>query len=199
MSNQDSTALPSRQTDSPTGEIPPDNVIWDAEFNDSVTTYWLINGLLLCLITVIGIPLIPIWFLVGKALARKYLATHKCTLTDRSLKFSKGIFTKIEKTVPLDRITDLGLVQGPIMRYFDIEALSVETAGQSGVGSLVQLAGIKHGRKFRDAVLLQRDKVVDSSSRQATPDVENAHRESDALLHLLTEIRDTLQRIERKS
>lgn len=143
-----------------------ERIIWDAEFNEAVTTYWLLNGIILCVVTVVGILVLPIWFFAGKWITRKYLASHKCTLTDRSLKVSKGILTKIEKTVPLDRITDVGIVQGPIMRYFDIEALSVETAGQSSAGSLVQLAGIKDGRKFRDAVLAQRDRVVGSMAEE---------------------------------
>ena len=173
-----------------------EHVIWDAEFNDAVTTYWLLNGIILCIVTVVGILFLPIWFFMGKWITRKYLASHKCTLTDRSLKVSKGILTKIEKTVPLDRITDVGIIQGPIMRYFDIEALSVETAGQSSAGSLVQLAGIKDGRKFRDAVLAQRDRVVGTMDDQPAPKIQ-ASIEDDAAIQLLTEIRDTLGRMER--
>lgn len=173
-----------------------ERVIWDAEFNDAVTTYWLLNGILICIVTVIGILFLPIWFFVGKWMTRKYLASHKCTLTDRSLKVSKGIFTKIEKTVPLDKITDVGIVQGPIMRYFNIEALSVETAGQSSVGSLIQLSGIKDGRQFRDAILKQRDQVAVFSEDQqkSGPGLGGDSK----TIELLTEIRDSLARMERK-
>jgi putative membrane protein len=177
-----------------------DIIIKDAEFNDAVTTYWLLNGILLCIVTVIGIPFLPIWILGGKFFTRKYLASHRCTLTDRSLKVSKGIFTKIEKTVPLDRITDMGIVQGPIMRYFNIEALSVETAGNSSGMSLVQLTGIKDGRDFRDIVLAQRDKValVGEAISQTVASTPNAIAGSgDAqAVQLLTEIRDSMRNIE---
>ena len=176
-----------------------DGIIWDAEFNDAVTTYWLLNGILICIVTVIGIGVLPFWFIGGKWLTRKYLASHNCTLTNRSLKVSKGILTKVEKTVPLDRITDLGIVQGPIMRYFDIEALSVETAGQASVGSLIRLAGIKDGRNFRDAVLAQRDKVVGSFEDQPGPTTDAGETfDPNTTTQLLTEIRDTLQRIEKR-
>ena len=173
-----------------------ERIIWDAEFNDAVTTYWLINGALICVATIVGIPILPFWYLIGKFFTRKYLDSHKCTLTDRSLKVAKGLFIKVEKTVPLDRITDLGLVQGPIMRYFQIEALSVETAGQSSAGSLVQLAGIKDGRKFRDAVLTQRDLVVGSGDAAKTAAVASTGDGTESI-ELLTEIRDTLLRIEK--
>jgi len=177
-----------------------ETIIRDAEFNDSVTTYWLINGALVCIFTFVGIFLLPIWYFVGKWATRKYLASHKCTLTDRSLKVSKGIFTQIEKTVPLDRITDLGVVQGPIMRWLDIEALSVETAGQSGVGSLVRLTGIKDGRGFRDAVLQQRDKIVFEKGKGSTAAMDDSTTltgfENESTLKLLVEIRDGIQSLE---
>jgi putative membrane protein len=176
-----------------------DSVIWDAEFNDSVTTYWLLNGAIICVVTVIGIPFLIIWFLIGKWATRKYLASHKCTLTDKTLKVSKGILTRVEKTVPLDRITDLALIQGPIMRYFDIEALSVETAGQSTAGSMVSLAGIKDGRAFRDAVLKQRDIAVENQKRTSTAMTEQDDPFSGSeAISLLREIRDSLSRLEKK-
>jgi len=179
-----------------------DTIIKDAEFNDSVTTYWLVNGCLICIFTGIGILFLPIWYFLGKWLTRKYLASHKCTLTDKSLKVSKGILTKIEKTVPLDRITDLGIVQGPLMRYFEIEALSVETAGNSSGMSLVQLQGIKDGRAFRDLVLAQRDKVALATggpvgASSASADTSSVASDGQAI-QLLTEIRDTMRSIENK-
>lgn len=174
-----------------------DTIIKDAEFNDAVTTYWLLNGILLCIVTVVGIPFLPFWILGGKFFTRKYLASHKCTLTDRSLKVSKGIFTKIEKTVPLDRITDMGIVQGPIMRYFGIEALSVETAGSSSGMSLVSLTGIKDGRDFRDIVLNQRDRIALASDKfeSASQPVGAAIGDAETI-QLLTEIRDSMRNIE---
>ena len=174
-----------------------ERTIWDADFNDSVTSYWLTSGTLIFVLTIVGIPLIPIWYLFGKWFTRKYLASHSCILTDRSLNVSKGVLTRIEKTVPLDRITDVGIVQGPLMRYFKIEALSVETAGQSSDGSLIRLAGIKEGRKFRDAVLNQRDAVVGSVEEDTKTSYKVSEFDGANTEKLLAEIRDTLLRMEK--
>jgi putative membrane protein len=176
-----------------------ERVLWEAEFNPDVTTYWLFNGALILTATIVGIVLLPVWFIIGWVVTGRYLKSHRCVLTNRSLKVARGVFVRVEKTIPLDRITDLGLVQGPIMRLFGIEALSVETAGQSAQGAVVQLAGIKDGRAFRDAVLKQRDLVVGSDEdRQvpATSAVPAAMPETNAAL--LADIRDTLRRIEHK-
>ncbi|MCH2182329.1 MAG: PH domain-containing protein [Mariniblastus sp.] len=176
-----------------------ERVIWDAEFNPSVTTYWLLGGALTCVVTVVGIVFLPFWIVLGKWLTGLYLDSHRCTLTSRNLKVSKGVLTKIEKTVPLDRITDLGIIQGPIMRWLNIESLSVETAGQSSASSLISLAGIKDGRNFRDAVLKQRDLVVGSKEEGESPAVISAGDAAAASREpLLEEIRDVLIRIEER-
>lgn len=175
-----------------------EKVLWEAEFNPKVTLYWLLSGAIVLTLIVVTIPLVPVWLLLGGMVTKRYLDSHKCTLTNRNLKFAKGIFVRQEKTVPLDRITDLGLTQGPIMRALDIEALSVETAGQSSQGSLIQLAGIKQGRAFRDAVLKQRDLVVGSKEDQAaTAALPAVGTDPGPQIALLEQIRDALQRIEK--
>jgi len=176
-----------------------ERVIWEAEFNKRVTVYWLLSGAVILTATIVGIVLVPIWFLVGGFVTRRYLRTYRCTLTNRSLQVARGWLVKSEKTVPLDRITDVGLVQGPIMRMFDIEALTVETAGQSTQGALVHLAGIKDGRKFRDAILKQRDLVVGSEEDRRTGPVIAAPADQEmTATALLADICDTLRRIEDK-
>lgn len=171
-----------------------------AEFDPAVTTYWLMNGFILLLVTVIGIPLIPVWIIFGKLITLRYLNSHHCELTSRSLKFRKGIWFRQEKTVPLDKITDLGFVQGPLMRAFGVEALSVETAGQSGPGALVQLQGVKDARVFRDQVLEQRDRVTEFRSEQESSSTSlPAPGDDAAQIALLTEIRDILLRQEERA
>lgn len=172
--------------------IREETVLREAEFNPRVRSYWLLYGALILTLTLFGIVLLPIWFWVGHAITARYLRRLRCTLTDRSLKMHKGWLVRVEKTVPLDKITDLGLVQGPIMRYYELEALSVETAGQSTPtpGALVNLTGIVGAREFRDAVLEQRDVVVAAlGSGEAPQDPESS-------LSVLKEIRDSLRRIE---
>ena len=178
-----------------------ERVLLEAKFNDAVTTYWLVGGMIGCIVSVVGVLFLPVWYFVGKWITRKYLASHRCTLTNRSLKVAKGILTKVEKTAPLDRITDLGIIQGPLMRFFEIEALTIETAGQSKEGALVRLTGIQDGRTFRDAVLKQRDIVVGSDEdRQSRTAAEASGLSSDpTAIQLLTEIRDSLKRIERQN
>lgn len=135
-----------------------------------------------------------------------YFEKLSCVLTARKLKIGKGLLFRTEKAIPLDKITDMQMNQGPLMRYLDLESMSVETAGNAGSagGALVSMVGIRDSREFREAVLTQRDRVVGSQDASDRP-VPAAPAPSSAdlsgaspseSLAVLTEIRDTLSRIE---
>jgi putative membrane protein len=172
-------------------------VLREARFNPKVKSYWLLNGSLVFFFTIVGIPLLPIWWIIGQWVTARYLERMTCTLTERSLKVSLGILVRREMTVPLDKITDVGLVEGPIMRRLDLQALRIETAGQSTAGAAIQLVGIENGREFRDEVLRQRDIVADSG-KVAGPDAPASTdgEMASEMVPLLVEIRDSLRRIE---
>ena len=171
------------------------NVVKKAAFSPKVCTYWLLSGAIIFAITVVGIPLLFLWFPIGHALTKRYLDRMECTLTRNALKVKKGIFVRVEKTIPLEKITDMGMVQGPILRHFDLHTLTIETAGQSGQGSLVSLTGIVDAPSFREAVLTQRDLLAASASH---PTPESGRQDPVDSISLLSEIRDSLLRIEGK-
>jgi len=172
-----------------------ENTILKAEFNPKVCFYWLFSGAMILTATLVGIPLLLLWFPIGFFFTKRYLDRMECVLTDKALKVRKGIFVRVEKTIPLEKITDMGMVQGPIMRSLNLHTLTVETAGQSGVGSLVSLTGIIKAPEFREAVLNQREFQAGhkpSGSPSQSPDDNQVVTGNT----LLTEIRDSLIRIE---
>lgn len=170
-----------------------DPIIRTATFNPRVCNYWLWSPVLVFCLTVVLIPLILIWVPLALIFVRHYLARISCVLTSRNLLVKKGLLVRVEKTIPLEKITDLGLVQGPIMRYFGVHQLTVETAGQSGQGALASLTGIEDVEAFREAVLEQRDKRQEVTEEA---DSTNAPSVAKADAAVLTEIHNTLLRIE---
>lgn len=174
--------------------MPTAPCIRKAEFNPKVSVYWLLSSAMIFVVSIIGIPLLLLWIPLGLLITRRYLASMECLLTENALKVKKGILIRIEKTIPLEKITDMGMVQGPLMRSMGLHRLTVETAGQSGTGALVSLTGIVGAEEFRESVLAQRDalKAPPSSSPAQGGDSKQA-ADSDALLR---EIRDSLLRIE---
>ena len=169
-------------------------ILQEASFNPDVRKYWLMSGVWILCVTVIGIPLILFWYLLGMWITGRYLDRMACVLTEQSLIVKKGMLVRVEKTIPLDKITDLGLLQGPLMRYFKVHALSVETAGSTSQGALVKLYGVQDVEAFRDRVLEQRDRLKASgdkpSARVSVP--------QDETVTLLREIRDTLNTLAQK-
>ncbi len=170
-----------------------ETIIREASFDPKVKTYWLLSGALVFVITIVGIPLLLLWFPLGLMFTGRYLDRMSCTLTSKSLKVKKGVLVRVEKTIPLEKITDMALVQGPIMRAMDIDRLTVETAGQSGAGALVSLTGIVQAAAFREAVLAQRDAMADSGP---APDSLGAVS-AEAAASEMAELRDSVLRIER--
>ena len=178
-------------------EKPGDGIILKAEFDrDAIIKYSWVGLIPLC-VFIVTIPLVLLiaigyWFFLDRM-----VANWSAELTHRSLIVRKGIFNKIEKTIPLEKITDLSSVQGPIMRMFDLKRLGVETAGQSGAAgaSLVSLMGIVNTDDFRKRVLAQRDLLAAGGSTAApsptTGAIQAIGEEGE-----LADIAATLRRIE---
>ena len=171
-----------------------DKLISEAEFNPKVKTYWLLVWAIFMFVTVAGIPFLLLLLLLGGWLTQKHLSRMKCELTEKFLKVEKGVMIRVEKNIPLDQITDLGMVEGPVMRIFGLKEISVETAGQSAAGALVKLVGIINVEEFRDSVLRQRDLLIQQRNKiqtiQAKPEADDQA--------VLDDILATLKKIEAK-
>ena len=173
-------------------------VLLDAEFDSKVKSYWTWKPVLAFTLGIVTIPIAILYAIVARFFIDRYIANMGCALTERTLDIKKGIWNKTESTIPLDKITDLQLFQGPVMRYFGLHGFKVETAGQSSPagGALVNIVGIVETKAFRKAVLEQRDRM--SGGATTAPDARAADLGSGdpQTAELLTEIRDSLQRIE---
>ncbi len=49
-----------------------------------------------------------------------------------SVNIRQGVVMHIEKVIPLEKITDIKLVQGPLMRLFGVYIVMIQTAGSRG-------------------------------------------------------------------
>ena len=181
-------------TDSSGIDVHNETIIETATFQKEVIVrYQVWSSVIVFGLTIVGIPLLIIVVPLILLIWPRVINTWKCVLTDRAVHVQKGLFVKIKKTIPLEKITDVGSVQGPIMRHFDLHSLSFETAGQSGgtAGALVTLLGIENSEAFRERVLDTRD----ASGKGMLPAREQHKTSTDD--QLLRDIRDSLIRIEK--
>lgn len=168
-------------------------ILRKAEFNPRIKRYLLIYGILFSIITIVGIVLLPIYLIIAPILINKYFDRLSAELTTRALRFEKGVLFHVERTIPLDKIQDLTFKEGPLLKYFGLSILKVETAGGSGQGQAdLTLIGIRDASDFRSQVLEQRDKVTDNKYSSSASETDQS------TVAILKEIRDSLQSIDQK-
>jgi putative membrane protein len=180
-----------------------ERILREATFSPRAVPYHVVPAVVLLVATIAGIPVAlvigPLLYVYRKLQYQRL----RVILTSRDLKVNRGVLNREEKTIPLEKITDLAVFQGPIMRLFGVKGIRVETAGQSSMGgALVTVVGIENTDDFRDLVLNQRDRITDGDDGvgAASPGARAAAPASASAdggeLRALHDIRDALGRIE---
>lgn len=113
-----------------------------------------------------GIAVAIVWGLtLGHWLARAQSNALRYWLEGFTLRIDSGVFFLKRKSIPLDRVTDVVLSQGPLLRYFHIWRLDIQTAGTGTHGSAEgYLFGIVDPESVRDQLIAARDKAVGAKS-----------------------------------
>ena len=157
------------------------------EFHKSVITYWWAMTNLILLFTIIGIFVMIFWLPFGWIIHKMQFKNLECTLTERGIRIRKGWIFKAQQNIPLDKLTDISIHEGPVLNFFGIVRISIETAGAVPF----QLVGLRKSSasQFRDIVMVRRDSITQVPSSQGTGG-QNAQSDD-----VLVEIRDILQQI----
>ena len=86
-------------------------------------------------------------------------------LEGNTLRADSGVFFFSRQSIPLERITDINLVQGPVQRFFGIWAMRIQTAGSAQCEAT--LYGVREPEKVREQILAQRKNVYGEKSDDA--------------------------------
>ena len=182
-------------------EAPAPTVLHTARFNPLYRPYLVITIGFTMIVSIIGIPLAPFWFCgVGQWWARHYYDLLQCQLSDRALRFRKGILVQVEKTIPLENIQDVTFVEGPVLRRFNLSTIKFETAGHSaGQAHDMQLTGIIDAQDFRNRILAARDAMrahrAEGASAAAHRDAGEAGLQAKEQLRILRAMSERLDEI----
>jgi putative membrane protein len=177
-------------------------VLNKASFNPKVKTYIYLVVLFYLIVSVIGWIVLPFWLLgLGDWISTKFFNTLECDLTTKNLRFSKGIIFHIEKTIPLENIQDLSFYGGPILRYFGLTLIRIETAGGGGQhhNNMMSMLGINDAEHFKLEILNQREKVM-KEKYQVTGSVNDSKSSSNNeellrdIKNVLVEIKEALKK-----
>lgn len=111
--------------------------------------------------TIIGIPLVFIFaFAISPNIARKQTRALKYWLEGPILRIEEGIVFKKKKAIPLGKITDVALCQGPLLRRCNIWRLDIQTAGTVSMYSEARLYGLKDPEGVREKILAKREEIM---------------------------------------
>jgi len=135
---------------------------------------------------------------------RAFYRTADYRFTDDAIEYRRGVLFRQKTTVPYDRITNVGVSQGPIQRLVRVGSVGVHTAGYGGqVGAELTIGGVGDFEEIKDQVLdgvrarparaTEGAEAVDGAD-VATDDARAAHDASREMLGELRRIRELLER-----
>jgi membrane protein YdbS with pleckstrin-like domain len=106
---------------------------------------WIISG-----ITLTGVFILIVIFV---AWIRLYYVSMWYELRDDEMSWKRGVWFRRTGIVPYNRITNLDVIQGPVMRMLGISTLSIQTAGYSGQAvPEIRIEGIEHAEDLRELI-----------------------------------------------
>ncbi|MBN1973626.1 MAG: PH domain-containing protein [Sedimentisphaerales bacterium] len=100
---------------------------------------------------------------LGLWLSKKQAQALKYWLDGSTLRADSGVFFLKRKAIPLDRVTDVVLAQGPLMKWCGLWELRIQTAGTGQAMPEVALYGLTQPEQVRDLLIKERDKIISHS------------------------------------
>ena len=86
-------------------------------------------------------------------------------LDETTVRADGGVFFLFRKSIPLERITDVALVQGPLLRFFDIWTMRIQTAGSPQCEAT--LYGVRNPEEIRELILSRRQRIYGEKAGDA--------------------------------
>lgn len=156
-------------------------IVAEARFEPRLRIYVYARSMIGLTLSVIGLPLVPFWAVIGWFWwSRRYVATLRCVVTPRRLAIAQGVILRQDVLVPLDRLQDVSLIQGPLLEALGLQTLKFETGAQTDfvdpyrgfVRGAFGLAGLKlvgaiDAARLKDHVLEMRARLVESARDDA--------------------------------
>ena len=122
-----------------------------------------------------------------------YFFTIRYELDDRYVSRSSGVLWKQRRSIPLEKVTNLDVRQGPFERLFGYGKIWVFTPSTGAATPEEKLVGITNPHDMKQ-IMIERSEAA--KPIQAPAAREGTAEPSGEVVSLLTEIRDSLKNIE---
>ncbi len=105
-----------------------------------------IVNLVVLILLVVLIAVFVLW-------VRLYYESMWYELREDEISWKRGVWFRTTGIVPYNRIVNLDLRQGPLMRFLGISTLAIQTAGYSGQAvPEIKIEGIEHAEELRELI-----------------------------------------------
>ncbi|MEI7649844.1 MAG: PH domain-containing protein, partial [Methanomicrobiales archaeon] len=119
------------------------------------------------------------------------------------MRWKRGVWFRTTGIVPYNRITNLDLKQGPVMRWLKISTLSIQTAGYSGQAvPEIRIEAIEHAEELRELVrtlVRQSGSGIHNDGTGTTAPVQSATGSMSTNLLMLDELKKIRLLLEQKN
>ncbi|USS92217.1 PH domain-containing protein [Fructobacillus americanaquae] len=102
---------------------------------------WAIWGLFLVIV---------LWFLLGLLLVRYRYAFYHFMVNETDVEIQKGFFFRTHTAIPIARVQNVDLDQGPILRLFKLQQVHILTGGS---GHEIEALTEDDAEQFKDKVM----------------------------------------------
>lgn len=172
-------------------------------------TFWLAGALFACLplggiiaavlssLELGVVKLLPLAILLPALLTVPYtilfFKSVRYELDDAYISTESGVLWKQKRTVPLEKITNFDVRQGPLERALGFGEIWIFTPSTGSMIPEVKLTGIVAPHEMKQTIQARSDRAKNPA---AAPAPDSRPASGDPALALLAEIRDSLRRIE---
>jgi len=141
--------------------------------------------------TAVAVVLFAIW-------AKLYYESMWYELHEDEMRWKRGVIFRRTGIVPYNRITNIDIRQGPVMRGLGISTLSIQTAGYSGRAQAeIRIEGIVHAEELRE-LIRSMVRVASGGDGTGTGKTAPAPAAKPADLQILDELRVIRELLEQK-
>jgi len=158
---------------------------------------WMFIDSIFSIFLILGIAALAVCVIFACIWAPLYYKSVVYHLNVTEMTWRRGVFFRKTGIVPYNRITNVDIVQGPVMRVFGIYHLKIETAGggASKNSAEIQIEGVENPEPIRQLIMdfVRGQKPAAAATGTEYKPVSSAAQDMQALLEEVSAIRRLLE------
>lgn len=158
---------------------------------------WMFIDSIFSIFLILGIAALAVCVIFACIWAPLYYKSVVYHLNETEMTWRRGVFFRKTGIVPYNRITNVDIVQGPVMRVFGIYHLKIETAGggASKNSAEIQIEGVENPEPIRQLIMdfVRGQKPAAAATGTEYKPVSSAAPDMQALLEEVSAIRRLLE------